>query len=186
MKSGEVTISVFADYSKSFDFDILLYFAIDILIFYINLIFLQFFKWRLKIKVDISTFLCTSFGVPQGSILRLVLFKLCVSDMFHVASRRHYWQYADNTTIYTHCKIKNLKMTEQNLEAELNNLLMKSNERNLVFNSAKTKSMVIAFKQKPHVHNLDNQVIKICYKDKYLEQVSQFKLLETTIENYSD
>ena len=45
--------------------------------------------------------------------------------------------------------MKNLKVTEQNLEAELNNILMRSHEINLVFNSAKTKSMVIASKQLP-------------------------------------
>ena len=100
----------------------------------------MFLKWKLsylygrkhflQVTADISTFLCTSFGVPRGFIPRLVLFKLCVADMFHVVSKCHYWQYAENTTIYTHCKIKNLRVTEQYLEADLNNLLMRSNEKN--------------------------------------------------------
>ena len=42
-------------------------------------------------------------------------------------------------------KIENLKVTEQNLEAELNSLLTWSNETNLVFNSTKAKQ--IASKQ---------------------------------------
>ena len=74
-------------------------------------------------------------------------------------------------------------MTEQNLEAELKDLLTLSNKTNLVFNSTKRKLMVIATKQIRHVHNFDDKVINIRPEDKHLAQVSQFKLLGTTIDN---
>ena len=40
---------------------------------------------------------------------------LCVADMSHVVS--------NDTASYTHCKIKNLKVTDQSLETDLKNLL---------------------------------------------------------------
>lgn len=67
-------------------------------------------------------------------------------------------QYEDDTMIYTHYKIKNLKMTEQSLEIELNNLLTWLNETNLVFGSTETKLMIITSKQMTRVHNLDDKV----------------------------
>ena len=54
---------------------------------------------------------------------------------------------SDDTMIYTHYKINNLKVAEQNIEIELSNLLTWLNEANLVFSSAETKLMIITSKQ---------------------------------------
>ena len=43
--------------------------------------------------------------------------------MSYIVSKYQCVQYPDDTTIYTHSKIKNLKVIEQILETELNNLL---------------------------------------------------------------
>ena len=64
--------------------------------------------------------------------------------------------YSDNSTIYTHSKIKNLKVAEQILEKKLSKLLTWSNETNLVFSSTETKLMVNTSKQMTRVHNRDN------------------------------
>ena len=71
-------------------------------------------------------------------------------------------QYEDDTMIYTHYKIKNLKMTEQSLEIELNNLLTWLNETNLVFSSTEINLMIISSKQMTRVHNLHDRVTNIC------------------------
>ena len=65
----------------------------------------------------------TSFGVPQGSIIRPVSFKPFFFFRYHSVSKCQCLQYVDDNTIYTHCKVKNRKVTKQNLETELNNLL---------------------------------------------------------------
>ena len=106
--------------------------------------------------------------------------------MLHVVSKCQCLQHADDTTICIHCKIKNLKEAEQNLKTKLNNLVTWLNETNLVFNSRKTKLMVIASKQLTCPHNPDDKVINIRCEDKYLEQVSQFKLLGNAVDNNFD
>ena len=88
MKSSEITLAVFTDYSKAFD-------PIDFSVFIKKMHTLNFTKrflyWifsyltdRLhfvQIDSDISNILCANFGVPQGPILESVLFNLCVADM---------------------------------------------------------------------------------------------------------
>ena len=83
-------------------------------------------------------------------------------------------QYADDTMIYTHYKINNLKVTEQNIEIELSNLLTWLNETNLVFSSAETKLMIITSKQMTRLHNFNDQVTNICC-EKHWKHVLQFK-----------
>ena len=88
MKSSEITLAVFTDYSKAFD-------PIDFSVFIKKMHTLSFTKrflnWifsyltdRLhfvKIDSNISNILYANFGVPQGPILESVLFNLCVADM---------------------------------------------------------------------------------------------------------
>ena len=63
--------------------------------------------------------------------------------MSYIVSKYQCVQYPDDTTIYTHSKIKNLKVIEQILETELNNLLTWSNETNLTFCATETKLRLI-------------------------------------------
>ena len=114
---------------------------------------------------------------------RTCFFNLPIAGMSHFVSKCQFLQYVDDTAIYTHCKIKNLKVAEQNPETELNELLTWYNETNLVFNSTKAKVMLIASKQMTCVHNRDEKIISICCENKHLEQVSQLKLLEITIDS---
>ena len=116
MKASEITLEVvFIDYSKAFD-------TIDFSVLIRKMHTLNFSKrflyWifsyltdrRHFVKIDsnISNTLHTNFGVPQGSILGHVLFNLCVADMKSILNGSKHIQYADDSTIYRSCKIKNI------------------------------------------------------------------------------
>ena len=107
MKSSEVTIAIFTDYSKAFDtinFSILLkkmhtlHFSKHFLCWIFN--YLTDRRNFVQIDSSISTILITSFGVPEGSILIPILFNLCVADMTNKLSESQCIQYADDSTIY--------------------------------------------------------------------------------------
>ena len=78
-------------------------------------------KQFVPVNTDISTILYALCGNPQWSIPGPVLFNLCVVYMSYALSKFQCLQCADGTTIYTHWKIKNFKVIEQNLETELKN-----------------------------------------------------------------
>ena len=88
MKSREVTIAIFTDYSKAFDtidFSILIkkMHLLNLSICFLYWIFNYLTDTRHFVQIDssISNILITNFGVPQGSILGSILFNLCVTDM---------------------------------------------------------------------------------------------------------
>ena len=56
-----------------------------------------------------------NFGVPQGSILGQVLFNLYIVDIINNISC-NFFQYADDTTLYQHCKLINLQNSIEKLE----------------------------------------------------------------------
>ena len=111
MKRSELTLALFADFSKAFD-------TVDhgnykILEKLHNMNFSNtFLKWILsyfrgrrqyvQVNDKQSESICVNFGVPQGSILGPVLFNLYVNDlgdMYDCSTLQH----ADDTTLYTHC-----------------------------------------------------------------------------------
>ena len=91
MKASEITLAVLTDYSKAFD---TIDFSVLIKKMHTLNNFKRFLYWifyyltdrRHFVQIDsnISTILYTNFGVPQGSILRPVLFNLCVADMKNI------------------------------------------------------------------------------------------------------
>ena len=107
MKSSEVTIAIFTDYSKAFDtidFSILLKkmhtlnFSKHFLYWIFN--YLTDSPHFVQIDSSMSNILITSFGVPQRSMLRPIVFNLCVADMTNNLSESQCIQCADDSTIY--------------------------------------------------------------------------------------
>ena len=127
-------------------------------IFYIYWIF-NYLTDRHFVQIDssISNILITSFGVPQGSILRPILFNLHVADMANNLSESQCIQYADDSTIYRSCEAKEVTKCFSELENELKLLEQWSKNTNLVFNCKMTKSMLFS-----QAHELyDNDILKI-------------------------
>ena len=65
-----------------------------------------------------------------------------------------YIQYADDSTIYRSCKMKNISKCSNKIESELNAVEVWSKDTNLVFNPNKT--MVISSQQMVQYHQLDS------------------------------
>ena len=189
MKKGEVTLIAFADFSKAFD-------TVDYSVIIRKLHNIGFSKqalrWSLSYLTDQqqfvevnakqSQFMDVQFGVPQGSILGPVLFNLYVNDMRNsIQDGFNCHQYADDTTIYQHCKPKCLQTCILNMNENMNNLETWAGNCNLLPNEKKTKQMVIATWQMLRAHNLglSTYTPPIKLKNKCIERVDNFKLLGT-------
>ena len=183
MKSGEVTLAVLADFSKAFD-------TVDYktLISQLNVLgfskgFIQLIDNYLTdryqyVQVDdkCSSMLKVKFGVPQGSILGPILFNLYVTHL-NINGPRTYLQYADNTTLLRHVKLKNLQQTVTSMQDEMNEIYNWSSSNNLQLNIAKTKLMLFSTKQMSRIHNLHDVGIKISSNNKNIERVNTIKIL---------
>ena len=77
-------------------------------------------RWHLiQIDSSISNILITNLGIPQGSILEPIVFKLCVADLTNILSESQCIQYTDDSTIYRSCKAKEVTKCSSELENEL-------------------------------------------------------------------
>ena len=96
------------------------------------------------------------YRVPQGSILGPILLNLCVHDLSE-NSFGECLRFADDTTLYHYCKVKDI-ITENAklLEANINSLESWSKKLNLVFYTDETKTMLSSTRQMSQKHNLDN------------------------------
>jgi hypothetical protein len=97
--------------------------------------------------VSNTTNVCS--GVPQGYILDPVLFNfnfnLCVNDLSeNLDNSISSHQYADDTSIYAHCKPTDIKSCEEKIQSNLDKLSTWSSSNNLVLNPNKTKVMLFS------------------------------------------
>ena len=115
-----------------------------------------------QIDSTISNILITSFGVPQGYILRLILFNLCVADIQTIYQKAN----AFNTLTIPQSTRVVKQMKSQNVSSELENELKLleqcSKNVNLVFYCKKTKSMLFSTRKMPQHHQLyNNDILKL-------------------------
>ena len=134
-----------------------------------------------QIDSNCSSLLTAKYGVPQGSILGPILFNLCVADMSSITPNSNCIQYADDLTLYRSCKINKKDTCIKELEKDLTSIAKWSIETNLVFNTGKTKFMLIASKQLSAGHKINDEQIQICCNNTELEKVTEWELLGLTI-----
>ena len=90
-------------------------------------------------------------------------------------------QYADDSTLYRSCKIHKKDACIKELEKDLTSIAKWSLETNLVFNTGKTKFMLITLNQLLAQHKLKDEQLQICSNNTELERVTEWKLLGLTI-----
>ena len=134
---------------------------------------------------DKTSELCmVNFGVPQGSIMGPLIFNLYVADLQSYVRGVKCHQYADDTTLYTHCKPADLQSTLTGLSASIGKLEAWSREANLVINPSKTKLMLLSTPQLSKVHHLDTEKLDITINSTPLERVTTSKLLGSHIHEH--
>ena len=88
-------------------------------------------------------------------------------------------QYADDSTIYRHCRIKNINKCSNEIESELDAVEVWSKDTNLDFDPNKTKVIVISSRQMAQYHQLDSSnKVNIKCNNKNIERVKKYKLLD--------
>ena len=123
--------------------------------------YLTFRLHFVQIKAHFSTLLTSEFGVPQGSILGPILFNLFVADMSQVIPESEYIQYADDTTLYQACEASQRHACINSIEKDIHSISRWSSDTNLIFNSAKTKVMIISTPQTSKHHQLKDEKINV-------------------------
>ncbi len=190
MKRGEVTLMVLADFSKAFDTikykTVLtklsqLGFSNDYLKWTVN----YFTERQHFVQIDDKTSgLCpVNFGVPQGSILGPLIFNLYAADLqSYVEDKCH--QYADDTTLYAHCKPENLQDAVADMQSSVRKLEKWSSEANLIINPSKTKVMMLSTAQLSFSHSLYDASLDIEINGTPIERVNSTKLLGSYIHEH--
>ena len=185
MNRGEVTIVIMADLSKAFD-------TVAYEIFLCKLRKLGFSKSSLHQIVSYLTDrtqyvqigdlwserINVSFGVPQGFILRPLLFNLYVNDLTDVLPTEvNCHQYTNDITIYSHFKPSELLR----VVGRRCRLSTWSFRCNLALHPKKTKVMLLSTPQMSQTHGLDEHFIDLCANGQSLQRVLTFRLLGTEV-----
>ena len=139
--------------------------------------YLTFRQHFVQIEAHFSTLLTSEFGVP---LLGPILFYLFVEDMSQVIPESKYLQYADDTTLYRAYKVSQKHACINSIEKDIHSVSRWSSDTNLIFNSAKTKVMVISTPQISKHHQLKEEINVKC-NNITLERVSEWKLLDKHI-----
>jgi len=95
-------------------------------------------------------------SVPQGSVLKPLLFVIYINDIdeFIVS---HILKFADDTKIY---QVVNSSTAIENLRSDLHNLVAWSNERQMLFNIDKCKVMHLGYNNPKADYVMDGSVLQ--------------------------
>ena len=93
-------------------------------------------------------------------------------------------QYADDTTLYRACKASEQHAFISSIEKDIHFISRWSSDTNLIFNSAKTKVMVITTLQMSKHHQLKEEKLNVKCNNVTLERVSEWKLLDITLREH--
>ena len=190
MKRGEITLMIMADFSKAFDT-----IKYKTVLRKLNLLGFSkaYLRWTINYLTGRSQFVqiddrtsdirVIDFGVPQGSIMGLLIFNLYVADLQSlVASKCR--QYADDSTLYEHFKPTTFQNCVSTLGTSLQKLKKWSADANLAINPTKTKLMLVSTKQLSSAHSLKDVHLDQGVNRTVIERVSTTKLLGTHISQH--
>ena len=124
-------------------------------------------------KKEVST------GVPQGSLLGVLLFQLIINDMKNCLKHTTAIIYADDTTLFVIGK--NVRFLEKKLQTDLNSVSMWLKANYLCLNETKTK--IILFNKQGIVNFYEPKII---INGISIEMVESFKFLGITIDRNLD
>ena len=187
MNNSLITGVVFLDFKKAFDLvdhGILLS---KLQLYIKNSPSLPFFKSYLEerrqkvlLNGSYSNHKLIRFGVPQGSILGPLLFMVFINDLpLHLkCNKTQCDMFADDTSI--HSADKDIATLNQRMQQSLNEVSSWCQVNSMVIHPTKTKSMVIATRQK---HQLSPLSINLSLKGTHVEQVSEHRVLGVIIDN---
>ena len=161
LNSSEVAIALFADYSKAFDticYDILLKKLNELgfsspFIHLINSYLTDRYQF-VQIEDKKSASAQVMCNVAQGSILGPILFNLHVRNMSTFTSSTCL-EFTDDT-LNKRCKVKDIADSANVIQNNVQQLKTWSDVNSLVFNGAKTKTMIFSTRQMNRYHHLDN------------------------------
>ena len=106
-----------------------------------------------------------------------MLFNLYIVDIVDNISCNSL-QYADDTTLYQHCKLKNLQNCIEKLESNLQTVLDWALQNSLVFNDDKRKYMLFSSIQQSERHNLSQpDKCKLIHNNEPVERLNSTKIL---------
>ena len=175
MDTGKIPINIYIDLSKAFDtldhailLDKLKYYGIRGVAYRLFHSYLSNRYQYVEFNGSISSTKVIDTGVPQGSILRPLLFLIYINDLPCVSPLFNMVMYADGTTLY--CNLSN-NANENYLNSELNKISEWLASNKLSLNTRKTKFMVF------HTVQRKIQYPILTINNTVIERVKQFNFL---------
>ena len=186
MDKGKIIGVVLVDFKKAFnlvDHQILLnkldiYGIKDEALMWFNT-YLTNRKQHVSVNNTKSDFKQISYGVPQGSILRPLLFLLFINNLPLYTDNVSTDLYADDTTLYD--IQDSVEQIESNLQTAVNKLHIWCQNNGMIHNSAKTKVMLVTTNQKRQ--RLNNDKLDLNFNNEPLTMITNEKILGVYVDN---